>query len=498
MTFKHPPLRAITMTCALLATFSPTPARGDEWVSLFDGKTMAGWKVSEHPDSFKVADGAIVFSGARAHAFYAGPVRDGAFKNFEFKADILTAPGTNSGLYFHTQFQETGFPGRGYEAQINNTQKQQGNYYEYNKTGSLYCVRNQYRTMVKDDEWFSMHIIVRGKHIQIRVNDVVAADYIEPTKPIRSAQRAGAVLSSGTFALQGHDPGSRTCFKNIMVRPLADDLAADVDGPVPAEEPYAELLDLHQKHFPLIDLHSHLKGGLTLEDVLVLSRNTGINYGLAPNCGIGFPITDDKGIYDFVASMKGKPVFLGMQAEGREWVKAFSKEAIAQFDYVFTDSMTFTDDRTGKRTRLWIDGEFEVGDKQTFMDMLVKKIEGIVGSEPIDIYVNPTFLPAPIAEEYDQLWTKQRMQRVADVLAKNGVAMEINSRFKLPSAAMIKLAKQAGVKFTFGTNNKGKDDLGVPEYGLRMIKECELTSKDLFVPSPEHQKAIERLKVKGP
>jgi len=488
--FNHR-LSALAAALSLLVALGRAAA-AEDWVPLFDGRTMDGWKVSENPGSFKVVDGVMVFDGRRAHAFYAGPVREGNFKNFEFKADIRTSPGTNSGVYFHTAYQAGGFPKQGYEAQVNNSQPLQGGYYEFKKTGSLYCVRNQYKSIVKDGEWFTLHVVVRGKHIQIRVNDVVTADYIEPAKVVRSAERAGRFLSSGTFALQGHDPGSKTSFKNIMVRPLPDDLRPDVDGPVPAEEPHAELMQYHMNHFPLIDLHSHLKGGLTLDDVLALSRKTGINYGIAPNCGVGFPITDDKGIHDFVASMKGKPVFLGMQAEGREWVTAFSKEAIAQFDYVFTDSMTFTDDRTGNRTRLWIDGEFEVGDKQAFMDMLTRKIEGIVGSEPIDIYVNPTFLPAPIAGEYDQLWTKERMQRVVDALAKNGVAMEINARFKLPSAAFVKLAKQAGVKFTLGTNNAGKEDLGVPEYCLQMIKECKLTNKDLFIPGKAPSKAIER------
>ena len=104
-----------------------------------------------------------------------------------------------------------------------------------------------------------------------------------------------------------------------------------------------------------------------MEEALALSQKNGINYGIAPNCGLGFPITNDAGIEDFLLSMKGQPVFLGMQAEGREWVNLFSKEAIAKFDYVFTDAMTFTDDN-GKRMRLWIEEEVgEIMDKERFM-----------------------------------------------------------------------------------------------------------------------------------
>jgi hypothetical protein len=184
--------------------------------------------------------------------------------------------------------------------------------------------------------------------------------------------------------------------------------------------------------------------------------------------------------------MKGQPVYVGMQAEGREWVNMFSPAAIAQFDYVFTDSMTFFDDN-GKRMRLWIKDEVTVGDPQKFMEMLVNRAVGILSTEPVDIYVNPTFLPEEIAKDYDRLWTPARMQRVVDAAVKNEVAIEINSRFKLPSAAFIKLAKKAGAKFTFGTNN-GDKDMGRLEYSLAMVKECGITWKDMWMPRPVGEK----------
>jgi len=103
-------------------------------------------------------------------------------------------------------------------------------------------------------------------------------------------------------------------------------------------------------------------------------------------------------------------------------------------------------------------------------------------------------LPKPIAPEYDTLWTPQRMERVVAALARNAVALEISARYKIPSAAFLKLAHQAGVKFTFGTNNADKDSLRVPDYCLQMVQECGLTPKDFFIPDPAHPKAIERKK----
>ena len=186
-----------------------------------------------------------------------------------------------------------------------------------------------------------------------------------------------------------------------------------------------------------------------------------------------------------------KPAFKAVQAEGREWVgTVLRRECWPKFDYIFTDSMTFTDHR-GKRTRLWIPNEVQVDDEQAFMEMLVSKIETIMSQEPVDIYVNPTFLPACIADKYDALWTEERMDRVVKVLAENGVAMEINARYRLPSETFVRKAKAAGVKFAFGTNNGGRD-LGTLAYSRIMAQRCGLTKKDFFMPKPDRQKAIQR------
>ncbi|MBN2476826.1 MAG: DUF1080 domain-containing protein [Pirellulales bacterium] len=478
---KHVLALTAASLLSLVASISAREAAAaDDWIVLFDGESLSGWQAAEHPESFSVRDGAIVCNGPRAHLFYRGEVADADFRNFELKATIKTAPGADSGLFFHTAFQRRGVPRKGYEIQIDNTFPGSGERDRFSKTGSLDGVRNQYKSLVADNEWFTVHVVVTGKRIRVLVNDVTVVDYTEPAEPVRDRRRQERLLSRGTFALQCHDPQGTVYFKDVMVRPLPDDLDAPPLPQSAVDPTYAEILNLHQGNFPLVDFHVHLKGGLTLEEALANSRKTGINYGIAPNCGLGFPITDDEGVAEFLAGMQGQPAFVGMQAEGREWVNLFSKEAIEKFDYVFTDAMTFTDDR-GKRTRLWIKEEVQIDDKQAFMEMYVDRILSVLNNEPIDIYVNPTFLPECIAGEYDALWTEQRMQKVIDAAVRNGVAIEINARYRLPSPAFIKRAKQAGVKFSFGTNNGGRD-LDRLEYGLEMIERCGLTPRDMFMP----------------
>ena len=177
------------------------------WISLFDGKTLDGWRASENPSTFRVENGEIVVHGPRAHLFYDGPVMNHEFMDFELKADVMTKPGANSGIFIRTAFQPSNWPSKGYEVQVNNSQS------DWRRTGSLYAVRDV-REAGRDNEWFTMRTIVRGRRVQIFVGDRQTVDYTEPDT---SATR----LTGSTIALQGHDPGSEVHYKNIMIRPLS-------------------------------------------------------------------------------------------------------------------------------------------------------------------------------------------------------------------------------------------------------------------------------------
>jgi len=237
---------------------------------------------------------------------------------------------------------------------------------------------------------------------------------------------------------------------------------------------------LKAKGYEIVDYHGHLKGGLTMEELLEHSKETGIDYGVAFNAGVGFPITDDSTLLANYEQYKDYPVYMAMQAEGREWVDMFSEENITTFDYVFTDAMTWTD-RKGRRMRLWMPEEVFVDDKDDFMNQLVEKIVGVMTDEPIDIYVNSTFLPEVLQSDYDALWTEERMDKVINAAVANDVAVEINARYKIPSAKFIKRAKAAGVKFSMGTNNPA-NELGTLDYAIEMIEECGLEPGDFFKP----------------
>lgn len=480
---RHVLALMLAAPAAACATSYGDSSANDGWISLFDGNSLDGWKPSDHPGTFSVVDGTILVHGNRSHLFYVGPVRNADFKNFEFSAEVMTLPHANSGIYFHTAYQQAGFPAAGFEVQIANTFPG-----ERKKTGSLYAVRNVSQQYVQDNQWFRMDILVRDKNVQIRLNGMLVVDYVEPNPPFRADPNFQRVLNHGTFALQGHDPSSTTHFRNIRVRPLPDDLVTPASEIPVADDLYKEIMLLGAENYPVVDYHVHLKGGLTLEQALASSRRLGINYGIAINCGLGFPVHDDESVKEYLDTMQNQPCYVALQGEGREWMTLTTPESVARFDYCFTDAMTFRDDQ-GRRLRIWLPEETgHISDPQAFMDMYVRIIEGVM-HEPIDIYANATFLPQQLYPDYDALWTPGRMQRVIDAAIRNDVAIEINNRYKIPSATFIKAAKAAGAKFSFGTNNADAN-LGRLEYPIRMVRECGLTWQDIFVPKSHDQKPI--------
>ncbi|MEM0898107.1 MAG: DUF1080 domain-containing protein [Verrucomicrobiota bacterium] len=200
---------------ALFALFLGANALAEDgFVRIFNGEDLSGWKVNtENPDSISVQDGVMVVGGPRTHVFYDGAVGDHDFKNFEFKCKVKTTQGSNSGIYFHTEYQDSGWPDKGYEAQVNNTHK------DKRKTASLYAVKDNHEAPVKDDEWFDYHIKVEGKRITLSINGKVIVDFTEGDDNMGHLEKMpGRKLSSGTIAFQAHDPESFASYKDIYLK----------------------------------------------------------------------------------------------------------------------------------------------------------------------------------------------------------------------------------------------------------------------------------------
>jgi len=207
------PMKILPLVTAALFPLSAFAAE-DGFTSLFNGKDLEGWKANENPETFSVKDGLLVVDGLRAHLFYDGPVQKHDFKNFHLRVELRTYPGANSGVYFHTEFQGTGWPAKGYETQVNNTNS------DPKKTAGLYAVKDNLTAPAEDQTWFVMEVIVEGKHVVTKVDGKVITDYNEPEPAQPPPKMEGRVIGHGTFAIQGHDPKSRVEYRRVEVKPL--------------------------------------------------------------------------------------------------------------------------------------------------------------------------------------------------------------------------------------------------------------------------------------
>jgi hypothetical protein len=199
---------------AFLLFTVPLSAQTGEWVELFNGKNLDGWKVSENSASFAVEDGVIKVAGPRGHAFYMGEVGNHDFKNFELIVELKTMPKANSGIFIHTEYQEDGWPGKGYEIQVNQSHS------DWRKTGSVYSFQDVRETFVKDGEWYTEHVIVNGSQVTVKINGKTVNEYDESKDEKRASGLGEKSLSSGTIALQAHDPESVIYYRSVKIKLL--------------------------------------------------------------------------------------------------------------------------------------------------------------------------------------------------------------------------------------------------------------------------------------
>jgi hypothetical protein len=201
----------------LLFVIALVPLLADDqgYTSLFNGKDLAGWKANENVETFSVKDGAIVSHGPRSHCFYVGDFHNHTFKDFELKVDIMTLPGANGGVYIQTAFQDRGWPGKGFEVQVNNTFVG-----DPRRTASLYEVQDNAGEVAKDNQWFTEDIIAKGDTIVVKVDGKQVVDWTQPADWRGTNDFPNRRIGPGTIALQGHDRGSTVYYKNIRIKPL--------------------------------------------------------------------------------------------------------------------------------------------------------------------------------------------------------------------------------------------------------------------------------------
>lgn len=452
---------------------SPPAAERPGWQPLFDGATLNGWKASEHPESWTVKDGTLSCNGERSHLFYVGPDGQAQFTDFEAEFEVFTHTGANSGVYFHTAWVDKGWPTQqGFEMQVNNHQPvfpgdSGAAYVENKKTGSLYGVRNTYKALARDNEWFTLKLRVQGPRVRIHVDDTLVVDYLEPEGDVAGLTPPLEKIGKGTFALQCHDGRSQVRYRRIAVHPLPPPAGPTTRAPNPAPEA-AKRYRLSRDNFPLVDLRAiDVKDAGTLEAALAAARAGALYVGVSAPAGKAAAVRNDAGVDALVKRFGGKPLFLGLRATERGWASAITPKALARLDFVLLDGETLPA-ALPKPT-----------DASAYGDALVAATVSAIAQEPVDIYGAPLFLPASMAAQRDAIWTEARQQAIIDVLVEHRVAVEINGALQLPGDAFVRKARAAGVRFTLG---RCAVDTPAGDYCFGLREKVGLSWRDMYVP----------------
>jgi len=302
-------------------------------------------------------------------------------------------------------------------------------------------------------------------------------------RPLAAAESAAA--PGATAAAPSASPAARAPSSSATA--AAPTSSAAVPSPSAAPSAAATF------DFPIVDYHCHLDG-MTIDKTVEYSKERGIRFGIVEHAGTKenvYPVVlgSDDDLKRYMAMLDGKGVLRGVQAECVDWMTCFSKEAVARLDFVLSDALTFVE-KDGRRVELWKSEKVKIDDPQDFMErytaFTVKKILG----EPIDIIAAATTLPSVLAAYYDALWTEPRMRRIVDAAVKSNVAIEIGGQSRMPGMAMLRLAKQAGAKFSFGSNGRGAA-VGRLPYCYEAAKALGLKREDIFTPAPPGRKPVE-------
>jgi hypothetical protein len=236
-----------------------------------------------------------------------------------------------------------------------------------------------------------------------------------------------------------------------------------------------------ESDFPLLDLHVHLTSTFTINNVMDISKKTGVQFGIVVNPGYG--VNNDVSLKSFVEMLLPYPVYIGLQPMSPGWSSNFSREMISRVDYVLMDAQTIPMGNSYNETlRIW-NFDTYVEDSEKFMEKYMTHIlEVINNNEPLTTFGWPLFLPVCIARDYYTLWTDQRMQTIISALKKRKLNIEINDLAHTPHEKFVNMAKDAGLKFTFGSDTRD-EKAGRLDYCKYIARKCNLKKEDFFVPT---------------
>ena len=214
---------------AVVLTLAPAARDEPKFESIFDGKTLAGWKlVGGDGPGYVIEDGCIVCpKGGGGNLF-----TEKTYADFALKLEFWTEPGGNNGIGIRAPFEgDAAYVGM--EVQIlDDSAPQYANLLPGQYCGSVYKVSPVKRGALKPaGEWNTMEITAIGRRVRVVINgkDVNDANLNAVLDPATLAEHPGILRESGHVGFLGHD--SLVKFRNVQIadltKPRPDNVAPE-------------------------------------------------------------------------------------------------------------------------------------------------------------------------------------------------------------------------------------------------------------------------------
>jgi histidinol phosphatase-like PHP family hydrolase len=241
------------------------------------------------------------------------------------------------------------------------------------------------------------------------------------------------------------------------------------------------------------DLHCHSSlsdGDLAPERVARLAAERGVEIGIADHVSTRNPdrfVSTPEAVERYLDTLEGLPVFVAGEfcwCDGL-W-RDLPARVMDRFDYRIGSNHGFPLPGGELASPWWkeLPAAWE-GRADQVMEALAENVCRMVRTMPIQIAAHSTLTPpALFALEADvhAWWTPEREDRYVDALLQSGVAMEISNRYRLPHDRLLVKARQAGVRFTLGSDGHTEAQVGKLGWAVETARRVGVTDADLFVP----------------
>jgi DNA polymerase (family 10) len=228
------------------------------------------------------------------------------------------------------------------------------------------------------------------------------------------------------------------------------------------------------------DLHTHTTfsdGRADVPTVLAAAQRIGFEIGISDHYSIPYGMEGDQVLARYLDALAQFPVYRAVELDiGTE--QPISPENLAKLDYCI-GSLHLVRDADGARV---LPDRGSSGSLQRYMRCVVEQYERGLHTGMHAMIGHPMFLPDLPRDGQEDLWTDDLQKRFIEAVVESGVALELSTRYRVPSEDTVRAALAAGARFAVASDGHRLDAIGAVDYARRLVIDLEIPDDRFFLP----------------